>query len=70
MRAINIVRQYGVDRLLVNSAADWGPSDPLTIPFVARKMLQDGFTREQTEQLVFGNPHKFFSQSPHFDLKN
>src|SRR5262249_7393248 len=30
-RAATIVEQYGVERLLVNSACDWGPSDPLAV---------------------------------------
>ncbi len=68
-RAIALVRQYGLDRLLVNGAADWGHSDPLTIPLTAHRMLQEGFTRDQVHQLVFGNPVAFFSQSPMFTVK-
>ena len=67
-RAVNIVRQYGVERLLVNSSADWGPSDVLSVPRVAKQLLGVGFPREEVERLVFWNPIGFFSQSPNFKL--
>jgi len=67
-RAINIVRQYGLDRMLINGSADWGFSDPLSVPKTAHKMLQSGFPREQVEKLVFHNPIEFFSQSPNFSM--
>jgi uncharacterized protein len=67
-RAVNIVRQYGVERLLVNSSADWGPSDVLSVPRVARMLLGVGFPREEVERLVFSNPLAFYSQSPNFKL--
>jgi predicted metal-dependent TIM-barrel fold hydrolase len=67
-RAVNIVRQYGVERLLVNSSADWGPSDVLSVPTVAHQLLQAGFPREEVERLVFWNPIEFYGQSPRFKL--
>ena len=67
-RAVNIVRQYGVERLLVNSSADWGPSDVLSVPKVAHLLLQGGFPREEVERLVFWNPLQFYGQSPRFKL--
>ena len=67
-RAANIVRQYGVERLLVNSSADWGPSDVLSVPRVATLLLRLGFPREEVERLVFLNPAEFYAQSPKFTL--
>ena len=67
-RAVNIVRQYGVERLLVNSSADWGPSDVLSVPRVATLLLRNGFPRQEVERLVFWNPLEFFAQSPNFKL--
>lgn len=67
-RAVAILRQYGTDRILVNSSADWGPSDVLSVPRVARLMLRSGFSREEVEKVVFHNPIEFFSQSPNFKL--
>ena len=28
---VEIVKQYGVERMIVNSACDWGVSDPLSV---------------------------------------
>ena len=68
-RAANIVQQYGVDRLLINSSADWGISDPLSVPRVVRELERRGVPRDQIEQLVFRNPLEFYSQSPRFTFK-
>jgi predicted metal-dependent TIM-barrel fold hydrolase len=67
-RAANIVRQYGTERLLVNSSADWGPSDPLAIPRLANLLLRQGLPRDEVERLVFWNPLTFLAQSPRFQL--
>ena len=68
-RAANIVQQYGVDHLLVNSSADWGVSDPLSVPRVVRELERRSVPRDQIEQLVFRNPLEFYSQSPRFTFK-
>jgi len=67
-RAVNIARQYGLDRLIVNSSADWGPSDVLSVPKVARLMLKTGFSQDEAERLVWENPIRFYSQSPNFKV--
>jgi len=67
-RAVNIARQYGLDRLIVNSSADWGPSDVLSVPKVAQLMLKTGFSRDEVERLVWENPIRFYSQSPNFKV--
>jgi predicted metal-dependent TIM-barrel fold hydrolase len=67
-RAVNIVRQYGTERLLINSSADWGPSDVLSVPRVANLLLKSGYPREEVERLLFLNPVSFYAQSPRFAL--
>ena len=67
-RAVAILRQYGTDRMLVNSSADWGPSDVLSVPKVANLMLRSGFSRDEVEKVVFHNPVHFYSQSPNFKM--
>lgn len=62
-RAANIVEQYGIERLLINSSCDWGHSDPLAVPKVVRELQRRGMPRDQIEQLVFWNPIQFFGQS-------
>ncbi len=68
-RGANIAQQFGIERLLINSSADWGPSEPLSVPRVARELLRRGMPRELVEQLVFRNPIAFYSQSPQFTFK-
>jgi uncharacterized protein len=67
-RAVNIVRQYGTERLLINSSADWGPSDVQSVPRVANLLLKAGYPREEVERLLFLNPVSFYAQSPKFTL--
>lgn len=62
-RAANIVEQYGVERLMVNSSADWGVSDPLSVPKLAVELKRRGYPRDKIEQLVFRNPIEFYRQS-------
>jgi predicted metal-dependent TIM-barrel fold hydrolase len=68
-RAANIAEQYGVERLLVNSACDWGPSDPLAVPKLVRELRRRKFPADQIEQLVFRNPQEFFGQSERWTFK-
>jgi len=67
-RMVALVKRYGAERILVNSAADWGVSDPLKVPKVAEAMREAGIAREQIETVVWSNPVRFFSQSGRLDL--
>jgi hypothetical protein len=62
-RMVAILRRRGLDRVLVNSAADWGRSDPLTTVRTAEEMLAAGFTDADVEQVFWTNPVEFFGQS-------
>ena len=62
-----IVLEYGIERMIVNSAADWGVSDPLMVPRTATKLEQAGVARERIEQLVWDNPISFFAQGGRLD---
>jgi predicted metal-dependent TIM-barrel fold hydrolase len=62
-RAIALINRYGVERVMLNSAADWGPSGPLSVPLTARAMIAAGFSRGQVEQVVWHNPLMFYRQS-------
>lgn len=62
-RMVAIASEHGVERMIVNSAADWGVSDPMMVPRTAVKLEQAGFTRARIEQLVWKNPIAFFAQS-------
>lgn len=54
--------------MIVNSAADWGRSDPLKVAKAAEAMLAGGFDRAEVEKVVWDNPVAFFAQSGRLDL--
>jgi uncharacterized protein len=54
-RMVEIVRQYGTDRIIVDSSADWGVSDPLSVPKTARLMLERGIAPKDVEAVCYGN---------------
>lgn len=64
--AIDVLEEYGTEKMLFNSSADWDPSDPLAVPKARDKMLDRGWTREKVRKVVFDNPYEFFSHSPNF----
>ncbi|MDR0279560.1 MAG: TatD family hydrolase [Paucimonas sp.] len=66
-RMVALLKQYGTDKMVVNSAADWGISDPLKVPKTGQAMLDAGFTEAQVEQVLFHNPVDFFAQSDQLD---
>ena len=71
-RAMNIIKKHGTERIMVNSAADWGISDPLSVPMVARDMRKGAggsFSLSDIEKVTFFNAYDFFKQSPRFTWK-
>ena len=62
-RMVEIVRQYGCDRIIVDSAADWGISDPLAVPKTAQLMLARGIPEAQVRAVCYENALKAYSQS-------
>ncbi len=68
-RAADMVELYGPERILVNSSADWGPSDPLAVPHFMSVMRHRGHAESLIRQVVYDNPMKFLGQSRHFRMK-
>ncbi len=67
-RAADMVEMCGPDRLLVNSSADWGPSDPLAVAEFIFTMRRRGHPDSLIRQVVYDNPLRFMRQSRHFDF--
>ncbi len=67
-RMVALVKRYGAERILINSAADWGVSDPLKVPKTAALMRESGISEADIERIVWQNPVAFFSQSGRLDL--
>ncbi len=67
-RMVRILRLHGTGRVLVNSAADWGRSDPLQTRRVGEAMLAAGFTEDDVDQVLWRNPVEFYGLSGRLDL--
>lgn len=62
-RMVRILDRRGLDRVLVNSAADWGRSDPLTTRATGEAMLAAGFGDDDVDRVLWRNPVEFYGQS-------
>ncbi|MBK9974229.1 MAG: TatD family hydrolase [Planctomycetes bacterium] len=62
-RACNILKKFGTEKMMLNSSADWGPSDCLNVPRTVGELRRAGFTEEQIQRVVWDNPFNFYSQS-------
>ncbi|MFC8066152.1 TatD family hydrolase [Streptomyces sp. NPDC057293] len=67
-RMVALLREYGTERILVNSAADWGRSDPLKTRRTADAMRAAGFTEDDVDQVLWRNPVAFYGQSGRLEL--
>ena len=66
-RMVQLVKEYGPERIMVNSAADWGISDPLAVPKTAALMVKSGVSREAIELVCYRNAITAFAQSGQLD---
>jgi len=62
-RMVEIVKKYGSERIMVNSAADWGISDPLAVPKTAALMKAEGIDLKDIEMVTYRNAITAFAQS-------
>ena len=67
-RAVDIFEMHGTERLWINSAGDWGNSDPLAVPKAQIEMKARGHTLDSVKKVSFDNPLKFLSQSGRFRI--
>ncbi|MBK9359912.1 MAG: TatD family hydrolase [Rubrivivax sp.] len=65
-RMVEIVRQYGSERIFVDSSADWGVSDPLAVPKTAQLMLTRGIAPAHVEATCYRNALLAYGQSGQF----
>jgi len=70
VRMVAILKEFGLERMLVNSAADWGRSDPLKTYKTGAAMLEAGFTEDDVDRVLWRNPVEFFSASGKLDLSD
>ncbi|MFD4628773.1 TatD family hydrolase [Streptomyces sp. NPDC058284] len=67
-RMVAILRDIGPDQVLINSAADWGKSDPLKTRKVADTMLAAGYDEDDVDLVLWRNPVAFYSLSGRLQL--
>jgi hypothetical protein len=68
-RMVEIVKRYGPERLIVDSSADWGVSDPLSVPKTAKLMLERGVDPKWVELVTWRNALDAYAQSGQIDVE-
>lgn len=66
-RMASLVLRFGSERIVVNSAADWGHSDPLAVPKTVARMRARGVPERDIERIVWHNPIALFAKSGKID---
>jgi len=66
VRAVDMLENFASQRVWLNSACDWGHSDPLAVPKAMQEMRRRGHSAAAIDSLVYGNPVRFLSQSKNF----
>ncbi len=62
-RMVEIVKKYGTERIFVDSAADWGKSDPLAVPKTANLMRMRGIPAGDIRKVCYQNALDAYGQS-------
>jgi len=62
-RMVEILRQYGAKQVIVDSACDWGISEPLGVAKTAKLALQQGIPEAQVRLACYGNALAAYGQS-------
>ena len=62
-RMVEILKQYGGERMIVDSACDWGISDPLGVAKTAQLALQSGVPAETVRAVCYGNALEVYGKS-------
>ncbi len=62
-RMVEILKRYGSTRIIVNSACDWGISDPLSVPKTARLALEQGVSADDVHRACYANALAAFAPS-------
>ena len=63
VRMVEILRQYGARQVIVDSACDWGISEPLGVAKTAKLALQQGIPEDQVRLACYQNALTAYGQS-------
>ena len=61
--AADIIEMVGGERIMANSAGDWGKSDPLAVPELIQEMKRRGHHEAEIRKVVYENPLNFWRQA-------
>jgi predicted metal-dependent TIM-barrel fold hydrolase len=67
-RAIDILENFGMENIWMNSACDWGISDPLAVAKCMQEMKKRDYSAYAIRKVAYDNPVKFLSQSANFSI--
>jgi len=62
-RMVEILDQYGADRIMVDSACDWGISEPLGVAKTAKLALERGIPEQNVRKVCYQNALAAYGQS-------
>lgn len=62
-RMVSLLKQYGAERIIVDSACDWGISEPLAVAKTAQLALQSGVDKAAVDLACYGNALAAYGQS-------
>ena len=62
-RMATLVKTYGPEQLIVDSACDWGVSDPLSVPKTAKLMAEQGMSEAAIRLVTYANALAVYGQS-------
>lgn len=68
-RMAELVQQYGSERMIVDSSADWGVSDALSVPKTAKLMLERGISEADVVKTTWQNALDVYAQSGQIDVE-
>jgi uncharacterized protein len=68
-RAADMIEKYGTQRLMANSAGDWGPSKPTAIPDLIFELRRRGHDEALIRRVIYENPIEFFKNSKNFQFR-
>jgi len=67
-RAADLLERYGPERFLVNSAGDWGVSNPMAVPDFLAELRRRRHSELDLHRVVYENPIRFFRQARTFNF--
>jgi uncharacterized protein len=72
-RISTIIKKFGPERMIINGSADWGVSDPLSLPKTIEYLRNDEHQEDTLKLLFHDNANAFYGQSlrwkPNYHIK-